>query len=236
MRGGQAAGSAGGAPGGGDAGGGHSRSEVLAAGPDPEDAAGVVILLHGRGGSPEGMLELAGRIAPDDVAVLAPRADRHTWYPRSFLAPQEENEPWLSSALSWLEEIVEGLAGGESGGEGAAPGVGLVGFSQGACLALEYAARHPRRYGGVAGLSGGLVGPPGREWAYEGSLEGTPVFLGCSDRDPHIPEERVRESGRVLEGLGADVTVEIYPGMGHTVNDDETERVRGMMEGLQSHN
>lgn len=203
---------------------GHSRAEVLGAGPDPAEAAGVCLLLHGRGGSPEGMLELSRDLAPAGLALLAPRADRRTWYPRSFLAPLDDNEPWLSSALAWLDDLVGDLPDARR--------VGLVGFSQGACLALEFCARHPRRYGGVVGLSGGLIGPPGREWDYEGSLDETPVFLGCSDQDPHIPEQRVHESGEVLDRLGAAVTVRIYPGMGHTVNEDETDRVRALMEEL----
>lgn len=207
---------------------GHRTRRVERDGPPASEAGAAAVVLHGRGGSADGMLGLAREVAPPDLALLAPAADGRSWYPRSFLAPLEENEPWLSSALEWLDELVA-----ELDDAGAPPErLALVGFSQGACLALEFVSRHPRRYGGVAALSGGLVGPPGTSWDDGGSLEGTPVFLGCSDGDPHVPRERVEESADALAARDADVTSRIYPGLGHTVNRDETDRVRGMLAAL----
>lgn len=207
---------------------GHRTRRVERDGPPVSEAGAAVILIHGRGGSAEGMLGLAREVAPPELPLVAPAADGRSWYPRSFLAPLKENEPWLSSALEWLEALV-----GELEDEGAPPErLALVGFSQGACLSLEYVSRHPRRYGGVGALSGGLIGPPGRRWDDHGSLDETPVFLGCSDQDPHIPLERVEESAEVLARRGADVTKRIYPGLGHTVNRDETDHVRSMLAAL----
>jgi predicted esterase len=188
-----------------------------------------MILLHGRGASAEGMLSLADALAQPDIAYLAPQAARGTWYPYSFLAPLADNEPWLSSALQVIADVLRSLAA-----EGFPPErVGLLGFSQGGCLALEFAARHARRYGAVVGLSAGLIGPEGTPRDYVGSLAGTPAFLGCSDIDPHIPLARVRESTRILRQLGADVQEQIYPRMDHTINDDEIRRVRGLLARLQ---
>ena len=163
--------------------------------------------------------------ATDDVAFVAPNASGGTWYPFSFLAPMDQNQPGLDSGLGVLARLVDELSA-----SGIAPDrIGLMGFSQGACLALEFSARHGRRYACVAGLSGGLIGPPGTPRAYPGTLAGTPVFLGCSDIDPHIPLERVHETARVLGGLGAKVDARIYPGMGHTVNEGELEAVRALL-------
>ncbi len=187
--------------------------------------AGAVILLHGRGAGPEDMLGLAETLGRPDLAFMAPPAPGRTWYPYSFLAPLADNEPALSRALAQVDATVTGL-----GSKGFAPErIVLVGFSQGACLALEYAARHARRYGGVAALSGGLIGPEGTVRDYAGSLAGTPIFIGCGDRDGHIPLWRVRESTAVLQGLGAEVTERIYPGMGHSVNEDEIGHVRAIL-------
>lgn len=214
---------------------GHTRKRIVTHGVPAEEADAAAILIHGRGGSPEGMLTLAGEEPIEGLAWIAPYADGNTWYPQSFMSPLEQNEPWLSSALQWLDEIVADLDE-----QGIPPTrIGFVGFSQGACLASEFVARHPRRYGGVAALSGGLVGPPESDFERRfgltgdaGSLAGTPVFLGCSDVDPHIPEERVRESARILETLGASVNLRIYSGMGHTVNDEEMAEVRSLLKGL----
>lgn len=211
----------------------HAGARVVSAGPRPEEAPAAVVLVHGRGGSAEGMLALASEVGKlpaegPDVCWLAPQAAGHTWYPRSFLAPLERNEPHLSSALAVLGSLVDGLEAA-----GVPPGrLLLLGFSQGGCLATEFAARNARRYGGVVGLSGGLIGPPGTPREYEGGFEGTPVFLGCSDRDPHIPVSRVRETSEVFRRMDAEVTERIYPGMGHTVNRDELEAVRRLVAGL----
>jgi predicted esterase len=174
------------------------------------------------------MLELADQLADTKFAYIAPQATNNSWYPLSFLAPLEHNEPALSSAQDTVSAVLARLAEAGIPPERTI----LLGFSQGACLVLEYAARHAQRYGGVVGLSGGLIGPPGTRWDLSGSLAGTPVFMGCSDIDPHIPRERVVESARVLEGLDADVTARIYPGMGHTVNQDELDFVKSLMAGL----
>jgi predicted esterase len=161
-----------------------------------------------------------------DFTYLAPQAATNAWYPARFMEPLERNEPWLSSALSKVESVLALVA--EAGVP--AERTILFGFSQGACLALEFAARHARRYGGLVGLSGGLIGPDGTPRDYPGSLEGTPVFLGCSDVDPHIPKERVLHTEDVLRRLGGDVTTRLYPNMDHLVNADEISAVSGMME------
>jgi phospholipase/carboxylesterase len=201
---------------------------VLVAGAALERAKAAMVLLHGRGGRAEDILGLAEALAVPEIAYLAPQAPGNTWYPLSFLAPLEQNEPSLSRALATVGAVVDSLV---SAGQ-PAQRIVLMGFSQGGCLALEYAARNARRYGGLAGLSSGLIGPPGSPRTYAGSLAGTPVFLGCSDIDGHIPEWRVHESTEVLRRLGAEVTERIYPGMGHTINDDEIGHVRRLLEAV----
>jgi predicted esterase len=206
----------------------HRGRPVLAAGRPLAEAGAAVILAHGRGGSAEDLLALGAELQRPELAYLAPQAAGQSWYPYSFLAPLPQNEPWLSSALELLGDLVAHV---ESGGI-AAERIVLLGFSQGACLSTEFAARNARRFGGVVALSGGLIGPPETPRDYPGSLAGTPVFLGCSDRDPHIPRERVAESAQVLERMGGAVTERIYPGLGHTVNEDELDFVRGLLGGL----
>jgi predicted esterase len=198
---------------------------VLRRGPEPAAARLAVILVHGRGASADDILNLADELHLDDVAWLAPEAAGRTWYPYSFLSPIERNEPGITSGLTVLNGLVEAL--GRAGIP--ADRTALMGFSQGACLSLEFAARFARRYAAVIGLSGGLIGPPGTPREYAGSLAGTPVFLGCSDIDAHIPVERVHESTEVFRRLGARVDERIYPGMGHTVNDNELEAVRTLL-------
>lgn len=188
----------------------------------------AVLLVHGRGGSATGILDLGRAIverAGVDAALVAPQAADHAWYPNSFLAPLETNEPGLGSGLVVLGGLVERLRGDRPDPDR----VLLAGFSQGACLLLEHAVRRPRRYGGLIGLSGGLVGPDGAPRAHPGSLAGTPVLLGCSDVDPHIPRGRVEETARILAAMGADVDARFYPGLGHTVNDDELDRAAGIL-------
>jgi predicted esterase len=206
----------------------HRALQVIEGGAPLARARAAVVMLHGRGADAQGMLGLADVLAQPDLAYLAPQAAGHSWYPYPFTAPIERNEPWLSSALRALERLLERLDNAAVPAER----VALLGFSQGACLGLEYAARHARRYAGVIGLSGGLIGPEGTPRAYPGSLAGTPVFLGCSDVDPHIPLARVRETGEVLRRLGAVVTERIYPGMGHLINDDEISFVRDLLASL----
>ncbi len=208
----------------------HANQPVLIAGTPLERARVAVVLLHGRGASAASILDLAPALAAEGVACLAPQAGGSTWYPFPFLRPLADNEPGISSAMAAIDRV---LARTGAAGIPASRTV-LAGFSQGACLATEYAARHARRYGGVAGLSGGLIGPPGTPRDYGGSLDGTPVFLGCSDVDGHIPAERVRETADTLTRLGGEVTLRLYPGMGHTINDEELEAVRAMVEVLAS--
>jgi predicted esterase len=206
----------------------HQGQPVLTAGEPLDRARAAMILVHGRGASAEDILTLARELDGTGFAFLAPQAAGHTWYPNSFLAPLPSNEPGLSSGLAAIAALLERL-----GGAGIAPDrTILLGFSQGACLALEFAARNARRYGGVAGLSGGLIGPDGTPRDYSGALDGTPVFLGCSDVDPHIPAARVRESAAILRRLGGEVTDRLYPGLGHAVNPDELAAVQGLMEAL----
>ncbi len=193
----------------------------------PLDAAGAtVILAHGRGGSAADMLHLARDIAVPGIAFLAPQAPRGSWYPFSFLAPFDDNEPDLSFALGTVGAMLDRVDRSGISAEG----VVLLGFSQGARLVLEFAARNARRYGAVVGLSGGLIGPPGTPRLYAGSLADTPVLLGCSVVDPHIPVERVTESASTLQALGGTVDVRIYPGMAHTVNRDEIKATRALLE------
>ena len=204
----------------------HGGQPVLRRGTAPAEARVAVILVHGRGDSADGILGLTGEFPIDDIAWIAPQAAGHTWYPYSFLAPIPQNEPGLSSALRVLGEILQML-----GDEGVPPErVALMGFSQGACLAQEFAARQARRYHAIVGLSGGLIGPPGTPRDYAGTFGGTPVFLGCSDVDPHIPETRVRESAEVFGRMGAAVDARIYPRMGHTVNSDEIAAVTALLQ------
>jgi len=203
----------------------HAAQEVLAAGPPPPDARLTVVLVHGRGASAEDILGLAREFKTADVAYLAPQAAGSTWYPYSFLTPTERNEPYLSSALRRLASLVEQLSSQGVSQER----IALAGFSQGACLVLEFAARHPRRYAALIGLSGGLIGPPGTPREYSGTFTGTPVFLGCSDVDPHIPLERVHETAEVFRRMEAQVDERIYPRMEHTVNLDEIEAVRRLL-------
>ena len=200
----------------------HSEQSLLSMGAPPAEADAAVVALHGRGATARSILRIVAQLGLDDVAGVAPQASRNTWYPTGFMEPTEKNEPWLSAALSTVGETVASV---EEAGVPVDRTV-LLGFSQGACLASEFVARNARRYGGLVAFSGGLVGPPGTPREYEGSLDGTPVFLGCSDRDPHIPLDRVHETATVLEELGGDVDERIYEGMGHTVNEDELEAAR----------
>jgi predicted esterase len=184
-----------------------------------------MVMVHGRGATADSILALSEELAVPGFAYLAPQAAGNTWYPYSFLNPIERNEPGITSGLAAIADV---LATVDRAGIPVERAM-LLGFSQGACLSLEFSARAARRYGGVAGLSGGLIGPEGTPRDYSGSLAGTPVFIGCSDVDPHIPAPRVVETATVLRRLGADVTIRLYSGMGHTVNEDELETVRGIM-------
>ncbi|HXG54211.1 MAG TPA: dienelactone hydrolase family protein [Vicinamibacterales bacterium] len=204
----------------------HAGQPVLRKGPASAQARIAVVLVHGRGDSAAGILGLVDEFPQTDVTWVAPQAAGHTWYPFSFLSPMEQNEPGLSSALGVIGSLVQML---EADGV-PADRVVLMGFSQGACLAQEFAARHARRYAGVVGLSGGVIDPSGTPRTYPGSFDSTPVFLGCSDMDPHIPLERVNESAHVFRRMGAEVDERIYPRMGHTVNADEIAAVSILLD------
>jgi phospholipase/carboxylesterase len=208
----------------------HQGLPVLTAGEPLASARAAMILVHGRGATATDILMLAEELAQPGFAYLAPEAANNAWYPNSFLAPLASNEPGLSSGLALIASLLEQV---NKAGI-AAERVVIVGFSQGACLSLEFVARHARRYGGVIALSGGLIGPDGTPRDYAGSLAGTPIFLGCSDIDPHIPKERVLHSAEVLRVLGGQVTAKLYPRMGHTINRDEILVARGIVEGVIS--
>jgi phospholipase/carboxylesterase len=202
----------------------HGGQRVLRGGAPLKGARAALVLLHGRGASAEDILPLGEEVSAGvgGVSLLAPQASGNAWYPQRFLAPLAQNEPHLGSALGVVTALVADIVKAGVGAER----IVLAGFSQGACLALEFAARNARRYGGVAGLSGALIGPPGGERDVTGDLAGTPVYLGCSDRDFHIPLGSVRESAAIFRALGARVTESIFPGMGHTVNAEELAAVQ----------
>lgn len=206
----------------------HQGQQVYAAGKPLDEAAAVMILIHGRGASAPDILQLAGELQHPDFAYLAPQAANNTWYPFSFLEPMERNQPGLDSGLQVIAELITHV---ETAGI-PANRIVIAGFSQGACLSSEFVARNARRYGGLLAFSGGLIGPPGTPRDYEGSLDGTPVFLGCSDVDFHIPIERVEETAVTLTNLGANVNKQIYPNMGHTIIADEIAHARKIVDGV----
>jgi phospholipase/carboxylesterase len=200
----------------------HRNQPVLQRGAPLNSAKGAVVLLHGRGASAEDVLGLAQEFDLPELVYLAPEAAEHTWYPYSFLSPIEQNQPWLDSALKLVGETVHRAitAGIER------QKVAIAGFSQGACLATEFVARNAARYGGLVAFTGGLIGPPGAKFAYSGDLAGTDCFLGAGDRDPHVPWKRVEESAAVLSDLRASVTFRGYPGLPHTINQDEIDHAK----------
>lgn len=205
----------------------HAGQRVVRAGAPLDSARAAMIMIHGRNAAPENILDLVSVLDRNEFAYVAPAAAGGTWYPFSFMAPRERNEPGISSGLFVIESLVQDLvARGFPSND-----IMLLGFSQGACLTSEFSIRHPRRYGGVMALSGGLIGPPGTAWNdVTTSLDGTPVFLGCSDVDSHIPAERVLESEVVFRRLGASVTRKLYAGMGHTIIADEIKHVQNVMD------
>ncbi|WP_232685948.1 alpha/beta hydrolase [Halobacterium zhouii] len=212
---------------GGDASDPHDGQPVEHAGVPLEDAERAVVLVHGRGARAQGMLQFAEDLPSENTAFVAPQAARSTWYPKGFMEPMPDNEPWLSSALDFLGDTIADVTEHVS-----VERTALLGFSQGACLSSEYVARNAREYGGLVVFSGGLIGPEGTPRDYDGSLDGTPAFLGCGDRDQHIPVERVHETTEALEALDADVTERIYEGMSHGVNEDELEHASDLFEDL----
>jgi predicted esterase len=195
---------------------------VFATGRTLDSASGALILLHGRGASAEDILSLSINLDFPQLAYLAPQAEGYTWYPNRFIAPVEQNEPYLSAALSKIDEIVKDIEDHHVPAEK----IFIGGFSQGACLASEYVIRNPRRYGGLLVFSGGYIGPLGIQRQPMGDFNAMPAFLGCSDKDPHIPLKRVKETTALLESMGARVTEKIYPHMGHTIIEDEIKLAR----------
>jgi phospholipase/carboxylesterase len=206
----------------------HQGQELVTAGTPVAEAEAALILVHGRGATARSIVQMGEEVHHEGVALLAPQAARNTWYPNSFLAPVERNEPGRSSGLRAVGDAIETAV--EAGIDHKR--ILLLGFSQGACLASEYVARNPRRYGGLVALSGGLIGETVDPTSYEGDIESTPVFVGCSDVDPHIPLERVHATTEAFENLGGDVDERIYEGMGHGVNDDELDAVETLVAAL----
>jgi predicted esterase len=190
------------------------------------EGTAVMILVHGRNAAPENILDLATRLPHPAFTYLAPAAANRAWYPKSFMARIAENEPGITSGIAVLDSLVDrAIAAGI-----ARDRIVLAGFSQGACLMATFAVRHAARYGGVLAFSGGLIGPPGTRWDPPGTFDGTPVFLGCSDVDGHVPRSRVDESAEVFRRMGAAVEERIYPGMGHLINDDELAYARALVQ------
>ncbi|WP_353633405.1 alpha/beta fold hydrolase [Halobacterium sp. NMX12-1] len=206
----------------------HADQPVVTAGAPASVADAVVVLLHGRGATAQGVVNLAEPLYRHGVTFVAPDAARSRWYPYSSFAPVERNEPHVSSALAAVDRALGDVREWGVSVED----VVLFGFSQGACIASEYAARNPRRYGGVAALSGGLLGEDVDPGAYDGSLDGARVFLGVGDSDPSVPVERVRETREVFEALGGTVTERVYAGVGHEVTDDEFAVVGSWLDGI----
>ena len=198
---------------------------VATAGEPLSSAKKVVVMLHGRGDRADSFVRFARELSAPHTAFLAPQAIQNTWYPYSFLEAVERNEPQLSLSLSGVHEVLDNLQGLGH----AVKDVYLLGFSQGACLSLEYAARHAQRYGGIIAFTGGLIGQQLDQANYTGHFEGTPIFIGSSDHDPHVPEVRINESEQVLTGMGAEVTKKIYPGIGHTIVQEEIDIARKML-------
>ena len=206
----------------------HRPAQVRTVGTALDDATSAMILIHGRGASAKSILDLARYLPHPSMAYVAPQAAGNTWYPYSFLEPLERNQPGLDSALAVVGELVEQVvAAGIS-----AENIIIGGFSQGACLASEFVVRNPRRYGGLLVFSGGVIGPPGTPRNESGSLDGTPVFIGCSDVDFHIPVKRVDETAHILSALSGSVTKRIYPQMGHTIIQDELDEAMKIVGSL----
>jgi predicted esterase len=206
----------------------HAGQPIERAGVALDVARAAVIMIHGRGAGPRNILDLVPLIGQSGVTYLAPAARGGTWYPKSFMAPIEENEPGISSGIAVVHRLIDEITSAGIPTER----ILLLGFSQGGCLTCTAAQRRPDRYGGVVAFSGGLIGPPGTVWEARGDFRSTPVFFGCSDVDAHVPETRVRESAAVFDRMGAAVTTRIYPGMGHFVNDDEAAFARDLLAQL----
>lgn len=193
------------------------KKDIILAGSNVKNAKKALIMLHGRGGTAEDIMGLSGHLGVQDFSLVAPQATSHSWYPYSFLAPPDQNEPWLSSALDVVNDVVSDL-----NKEGiTSDRIYFLGFSQGACLTLEFVARNARKWGGVVAFTGGLIGDKIYTEKYRGDFQGTPILIGTSDPDPHVPVSRVLSSAKILRSMNADVTEKVYPDMGHTINAEE---------------
>lgn len=201
------------------------KKNIKTAGKPVTEAKKALVMVHGRGGSAEDILSIAAHLQVEDYALLAPQASNHTWYPLSFLAPPQQNEPGLSAALAFIAEIEKELTEQGIGAEN----IYFLGFSQGACLTLEYVTRNAKKYGGVVAFTGGLIGDKVNHENYGGDFQGTPVFIGTSDPDPHVPVERVQVTKDVLQKMNAALSVKIYPNMGHTISQDEVDKANGLI-------
>lgn len=201
------------------------QKEIISSGKKLAEARKVLIMLHGRGASADDILRLAPYLNVEDFALLAPQATNYTWYPYSFLVPRSQNEPWLSSALELLNEITKDV------NQAGIPNnqIYFLGFSQGACLTLEFITRNAQRWGGAVAFTGGLIGDKIDKENYKGNFEGTPVFIGTSDPDPHVPVTRVKESASLLNAMHAAVTEKVYPNIGHTISEDEIEKANQLV-------
>lgn len=208
----------------------HSNQPLIYAGTPVNEATTAMLLIHGRGASARGMLDLTRVLEKEHMAYVAPQAANNSWYPYRFIAEISQNEPYLSSGLQLVADTIDKLHAAGIPSER----IVLGGFSQGACLASEYVARNPGKYGGLLVFSGGLIGPPGALPEYTGDLQQSPVFIGCSDVDAHIPIARVDETAKIMESLGARVTKKIYPGMGHTINADEIREAQKILAQLDA--
>jgi phospholipase/carboxylesterase len=198
----------------------HTKN-IIKAGKSLAEAKKTMIMLHGRGATAEDILSLSSHLNVDEFALLAPQATNHTWYPLSFMAPPIQNEPWLSSAIDLVKETVNDIVAAGIAKEN----IYFLGFSQGACLMLEFATRHAEKYGGIIAFTGGLIGDKIYPANYKGDFKGTTIFLGTGDPDPHVPVERVYATSNILKNMNANVTEKIYAGMGHTINQDEVNVV-----------
>lgn len=206
----------------------HLDAAITRLGAPLDEARSAIIMLHGRGSSAGDILSLTSQFGVDGAVYLAPEATGNSWYPHWFMSKLEDNQPNLDSAIMLIKRLL-----GDLTSAGISPEhILLMGFSQGACLVSEFAIRNAQRYGGIAVLSGGLMGPEGTRWEDPGSLEGTPVYIGCSDVDPFIPLQRVLETEEVMRQSGGQVTLKIFPGMGHLVNQEELEAVSRMIRWL----
>jgi predicted esterase len=205
----------------------HRDEPVLLAGPAIAEARRAFLLLHGRGASAEDILSIAIKLADADTALIAPQAAQHTWYPNSFLAPIDQNQPWLDSAIAKIRLCVaQCIAAGINTDQ-----IAIVGFSQGACLATEFVARNPARYCAVIAFTGGLLGPPGMDLSHTGNLQGTPILLSSGDPDPHVPWQRVQESAIALEEMGGSVRAMRYANRPHTILQEELQTAKTLLAG-----